>query len=264
MRSKVQGFTLIELVTVIVIIGILATMTTNIITLPVRGYVDLARRTTLVDNAETALRLMQRDVRRALPNSLRVDAGSALEMLHTSDGGRYRARKKASDGSGDILDFTLSDNRFDVIGALSSAPQQGDIVVYNLGNGVSNADAYAGANRAALAASSTTTSITLSSAKQFPLQSPQQRFFIVDTPVSYSCDNGSLWRYSGYSISSAQSHTPSGTTGQLLVNQVSHCVFTYNAGTATHSGLLTLQLTLSDDSGESVTLLHQIHVDNMP
>lgn len=259
--SRQVGFTLIELITVIVIIGILATMSTNIITLPVQAYVDLARRTTLVDNADTALRLMQRDIRRALPNSLRLNAaGTSMELLHTSEGGRYRAQK-ASDGSGNTLDFSTADASFDVIGSLNNAPQ-GELVIYNLGSG--EADAYAGTNRATLASSANTTSIVLTAAKQFPLASPHQRFYVVDTPITYRCDGGRLLRYSDYPISSTAADPPSSVTGQLLVNQVGACQFVYTDGTATNSGLLSLQLTLTDDAGESVFLLHQVHVDNAP
>lgn len=258
-----QGFTLIELITVIVIVGILATMTTEIITLPVKSYLDLQRRGTLVDNAETALRLMQRDIRRALPNSIRITGGgTALELLHTSDGGRYRA-KLAADGSGNILDFTTSDSSFDVIGSLSANPR-GELVVYNLGQ--LQADAYAGGNRTTVSSTSTQTLIQLSAAKKFPLPSPQQRFFIIDTPITYRCDlsSGVLLRYSGYSITATQINPPAGVAGQLQVNQLSACSFAYTAATATRSGLITLQLSLTDDAGETHRLLHQVHVDNTP
>jgi MSHA biogenesis protein MshO len=104
----------------------------------------------------------------------------------------------------------------------------------------------------------------LTSAKQFPLSSPHQRFYVVDTPITYRCDANRLMRYSGYAISSTAADPPSGVTGQLLVNQVSDCQFVYTEGTSTNSGLLTLQLTLTDDAGESAQLLHQVHVDNAP
>lgn len=260
MRRAANGFTLIEIVTTIVIVGILAPITIEAIALPVRSYFDMQRRTTLVDNAETALRLMQRDIRRAVPNSIRISGGTTLELLHTSDGGRYRGKLTAA-GSGNILDFTTADSSFDIIGNLQSAPQ-GQLVIYNLGN--SSADAYSGNNRAAIAATSTVSRIDLSSATQFPLQSPQQRFFVVDTPITYRCSGGSLLRYSGYNISASQPDPPSGISGQLLANKVGACAFSYSTSAASRSGLVTLQLTLTDESGESSRLIHQIHVDNAP
>ena len=257
-RQHTKGFTLIELIIVMVIVSILATMTTDIITLPVKSYIDLERRTTLVDTAEITLRRMQRDIRRALPNSIRITGGNTLELLHTTDGGRYRAKP-----IGDILDFTVVDNSFDVLGSLHAVPS-GELVIYNLGS--TGANAYAGDNRASITNTSTIDKIVLSSATLFPFSSPQQRFFIVDTPITYTCANGELRRYDN-SIDAG--YTIGGTTSGLLYKlqakaDTIFCSFSYNAGSATRAGLVTLEITLTDEIGESAKLIHQVHVDNMP
>lgn len=275
-KHKFQGFTLIELIMVIVIIGILGTMTTKIITQPVKSYLDLQRRATLVDTAELALRRMQRDIRRALPNSVRITGGgTVIELLHVEDGGRYRARQDfsaaatsglcATNPAGDVLDFTLADNCFEVTGSLKVFNPQvtagESLVIYNLG-GVF-ADAYAGSNRTTVINSSNANVIKFNAFK-FPFSSPRQRFFIVDTPVTYRCINNQLLRYSGYAIGATQPNPPAGVTGQVQADKIAGCRFTYNPGTAARSGLVTLEVTLTDAMGESIQLMQQVHVDNVP
>jgi len=275
-NSKSLGFSLIELIVVIVIVGILATMTTSIITLPVNSYLDLQRRTTLVDTAELTLRRMQRDIRRAVPNSVRITGGgTVIEMLHIKEGGRYRAQQDTTPSAvtagcgslaNDVLDFTTVDTCFEVTGSLKVfnplATAAESLVISNLG-GVS-ADAYAGSNRTTVTNSSNAKVIALNPGLRFPFSSPQQRFFIVDTPITYRCTSSNrLLRYSGYTISAAQPNPP-GVTGQIQADKIASCLFTYSPGSASRSGLVTLTITLTDAKGESVQLMHQVHVDNLP
>ena len=90
--------------------------------------------------------------------------------------------------------------------------------------------------------------------------------------MSYLCDTaaGTLTRYAGYSI--ATSHTSrdsaaelisAGATDTLVADQVSACSIAYAPGTSQRAGLVTLQLSIAD-AGESISLLHQVHVNNVP
>ena len=49
----------------------------------------------------------------------------------------------------------------------------------------------------------------------------------------------------------------------LIADHVSTCGMAYTPGTAERAGLVTLNLAVSD-AGESVSMLHQVHVDNIP
>jgi len=276
-----RGFTLIELIMVIVITGIIAAVVSVFIRSPVQGYMDLSRRAELVDAAESALRLMARDIRRALPNSIRINGANAIEMINTVEGVRYR--HEAPGAPLQRLNFSAADASFNAVGTFNNittpfASNGHRLVIYNLGT--TGADAYDAATQVITPAATTFTidadptppggsgaedRITLSAGHQFPFQSPRQRLFLVDGPISYICNTGTsfLHRYTGYGLAIAQPVPPVGVTGIPLTRHVSACTFTYSAGTATRAGLVTLELTLTD-SGESVRLLHQVHVDNVP
>lgn len=275
MRARSAGFTLIEIVIVIVVTGILATIVVAFITSPILGFTDTTRRAGLVDAAEQTLRRMARDIRQALPNSIRIaGGGSVIEMLNVVDAGRYRGDPPPNDSDA-ILDFTAPDTDFDVIGPLQNFPAintaSDEVVIYNLtATGPTNS-AYVGDNRAALSSGATSaTHIQLAAATQFPLASPRQRFFVVDTPVTYLCNAGQLHRYDGYTITANQANVDTegellaaGAARALMTEQVAACTFTYQPGTSQRAGLVTLSLVLTDQS-ESIRLLHQVHVYNTP
>ncbi|MEO6147359.1 MAG: prepilin-type N-terminal cleavage/methylation domain-containing protein, partial [Sulfuriferula sp.] len=204
MTKSQRGFTLIEAIIVITITGIVAGMVAVFIRAPVQGYFDSARRAELTDIADTAQRRISRDLRLALPNSVRVSGGNYLEFLQTSGGGRYRAEVDNS-GAGDILDFTTSDNSFDVLGPpVAKVPGAMNLVaVYNLG--IPGADAYRGDNTSVMTTGGNTVTIN---PFQFPFASPANRFQIISYPVSYVCagvgtdasgnGTGTLTRYWNY------------------------------------------------------------------
>jgi MSHA biogenesis protein MshO len=278
-----KGFTLIELIIVILIIGILSGVIFTILSGPMTQFVQVEQRANLVDIAETALLRMTREIRLALPNSIRINAGPEIEFIRTVDGGRYREKVDPSDAniqcsskSDERLSFSSNTDCFEILGALQNLPgtpltgsNQSNcldqtalcMVVFNTGQ--SGANVYAKDNIAAIETISTT-SITFNNADvagfKFPYKSPRQRFFIIDTPVKFTCDGTKIDRVFDYDFFAG-----TGGTSNLLVNQLTDCTFTYNAGTATRSGLVTISITVRDDDlGQEVTLLQQAHVDNQP
>lgn len=264
-RAPTAGFTLVELVVVIVIIGILSALGGKLIMRPVSNYIDLNRRARLVDQAEMAMRRMQHDIRQALPNSIRVDSsGHYLELVNTVAGGRYRHYPDPVTG-GNVLDFSQTDDGFDVLGSLSSAPVSGQkAVVYNISATGSSGNIYASSpdNTAQIGSGSTVDSVNLSPPFHFIHPSPYQRFFVIDQPVTYACEGGVLNRYSGYPLSQSQP-TGSLSNPSRVANSVTSCQFSYEPGVNQRAGLVTLDLDLSEE-GETITLLHQVHVVNAP
>ncbi|MGE0482883.1 MAG: type II secretion system protein [Gammaproteobacteria bacterium] len=298
-----RGFTLIELIVVILLLGIVAVMAGRNITGPVLGFVDTSRRAALVDTGHTAVNRITREVRLALPNSVRISGGTALEFLRTRTGGRYRVAVDPGLPSSDPLDFGGGDTSFDVLGTLrafgqicaattpscggpaaSTAACMADprldcLVVYNTGQpedcgllASGRTNAYCGDNVAGIDAADVGagTIAFVNDAGAFPLSSPNQRFHIVDTPVSYLCDLGTrtLRRYDGYAIGAVQPTvaSPPAVSGRVLADNLTGCEFSYDPGTATRSALVAVRLTFADAAapGERVVLYEQAHVPNTP
>lgn len=279
-RRPASGFTLIEMIMVIVITGIIAGMIAVLIRAPVEGYVDSVRRAELTDAADVALRRITRDVRLALPNSLRVMSSGGvnyIEFIMTSSGGRYRDPADGSTG-GDFLSFTsTTDTSFDVLGPAPAVAANDFIVIYNLGTGYRPADAYQyvncgsapGCNIAQVSAVNGNT-VTLTAnpfaSQSPPLPSPSARFQVVPggvRAVTYACPGatGNLTRQWNYGFNAGQA-APSGGSSALLATNAA-CVIDYASAATGRNGLLYISLTLTS-GGESVTLFQQIHVDNSP
>ena len=265
--SRQRGVTLIEMVIVISITAIIAGGVAVFISRPFESYVDAARRAELTDIADTALRRMTRDVRTALPNSIRITTVGGvtyLEYLQTSGGARYRAEPDSA-GGGDPLLFTTADSSFDVVGTMPTFAGGESIVIYNLANSGATANAYFGDNRAAYS-SNTASTITLTAATQFPFASPGKRFHVVQYAVTYSCNpaTGDLRRYWNYGITAAQATPPVTANNALLATNITACSFSYDAtGTGLRTGLLTLTLKVERDN-EAVQLFQQVHLNNVP
>ena len=286
MRVTNSGFTLIELVITIVLTTIVVSFMSVFISGPVQSYTDSSRRAVLVDVAENSLRRVARDVRRALPNSVRITtAGSvvALEMLNTVDGVRYRDRPPPGNPSR-RLRFTAPDDAFNSVGTFSDIVRPFSstshyLAIYNVG--VSGANAYELANVITPPGTQIDIdtdavpgedNIRLSPPFQFAYPSPGKRVYLIDEPVSYLCDGalGTLTRYSGYAITASQSNRDSdaellaaGASSTLIAIRIGACSMAYTPGTAQRAGLVSLAIDVTE-AGETISLLHQVHVDNVP
>jgi MSHA biogenesis protein MshO len=264
---------------------------------PVRQAADVSVRAQLSDAADSALQRIARDVRLALPNSVRTAcSGLCVEFIPVRTAGRYRGEASGAGcvaagdtGGSDELAFDIAVSCFKSIGSVPNpatinvaGPLASNdfLVLNNYGAGFAGQDAYATAgtlNRATISgaveqggvrerinfvAPVTFGSMTFNRTLH---DSPGRRFYVVTTPVTFECDtvNRTLKRWSGYAYGAAYTNG----TGLLLSSNVTGCAFDYTS-LGSQIGLLTLRLTLSKNvssgQAETVSLYHSIHVSNVP
>jgi len=285
------GFTLVEMIIVIVITGIIGGMVAMFIRAPVQGYMDSARRAEMSDIADTALRRLARDLRTAVPNSVRLPtpAGSTyIEFMPTKDGGRYRVANVGAGGcgaTGNDLDFTAADTCFEIVGTPITFVAGDQIVIGSTqsdGNPPYLLDTSASGVRRAIAAAGVGNNLTfvkMTSTVKLPdsAELDGHRFEVVpkdQQAVTYAClspgtdasgdGTGTLTRYWAYGFNATQvaPGTIVGGSNAVLADKVESCNFVYDTSNQRNSLVaVTLKITRG---GESVNLYHEIHVNNIP
>ena len=292
--TRQRGFTLVELILVIVLVGIIGGVLTMQLAPAIQSYLLVSQRAALTDQADGALRRIVGEVRNAVPNSLRLGDSKCLELVPTKDGGRFRTAPHVGDEvppvSTAYLDDVEARTGFDVLSQMSDPPEPGDAIV--VGNQNPD-DVYSRANVGIVDTSTVSANpsagayrITLSQgnvapgSKDFrlppgydggrfvvvPAQQKTVTYLCVDPGVDQATQDGkgTLYRFASANLNLAPSCTLPASPA-VVTRKVAHCAFLYSPGQGAtqESGFVQLQLTLRD-KGESVPLTIGAHVDNVP
>ncbi len=267
--SRQTGFTLVELVVVIVLLGVVGVGVSSLISSSVQAYVDVARRDDLTQQGRYAVERMTRELRNALPGSVRVngsggsDAVQCLEFVPIVAASSY-------------LDLPVSSaaSSFDAVAFAFS--QEVDTSYYAAVFTASASDVYAGGANNALRAISSVSSaagdkrtINLANPSQFPNASPQRRLYIVADPVSFCAQNNLLTRHAGYAYNATQLLPP--PNGQTLAryirvaeNGAAYSIFNFTPGALQRSGTVHMDLRFSGktEEGEWVKFSQAVFLRN--
>lgn len=260
---------MVELVVSMVIATILAGFVGLTITTPVESYMAQARRAELSDSAETAMRIIARDVSGALPESLRngvVNGAETLEMIEVSAVAGYRAWT-----AGDPLQIGAPDGAFDAAGAqLTGRPLNRLVVGPNRSDATRNPylnTPVISPAGPAMTFNAATRRFSLPAVHTFPAPgSPNQRAYAVVGTTRFVCDTaaGVLRRYQDLPIQPAMNALAGGT---VIARDIASCRFRTLDSTAQNGGLAVVEITVSRayrSNTENVRVMRQLRVENAP
>ncbi len=256
------GFTLVEVIFVVVILGIIAVIGASFVVSALESYHTAQARNHLVQRGRLVLEQMARELRMALPNSVRVSAGGrCIEFMPVVAATHYQG--VVADASNNMAAhnqvttgaFTLSGStpRHVVISPFSPA----DIYTHS-----------APAARVGLGAmgSAPYTSIPFSSDHRFIRNSINRRIYLAADPVRFCLNNGNLVRFYQYGFSTgALGDADPGGASALMSHKVEPkgTAFALSPASQNRNMAVHISLIFRSDTA-SLDLNHQVLIRNVP
>jgi len=267
-RPVQSGFTLIELIVTIVIIGILGVGIANFIGRSVQGYADTGERQQLATIAWIVSEKLSREIRDALPNSFRLNGdNSCLEFIPTIGGSDYlEVPTSSAETTFEVVPFPNYvnadvDSTRDRVAVYPNSLTD----LYALGN----PGTISSSRIDQLSAGTTANALTLelTAAHQFLTDSPTRRVFVVRPPVMYCFDGAFLYRYDDYGFQGSM--PSSGLSNQTVMgSRLANGRFDYVPGTLARNGVVTLGFDVLGDTVDGPaarqSINQEVQIRNVP
>ena len=254
---RCRGFTLVELIIVIILLGIVSTISVRFITFSTQGAVDTSARQQRALSGVVISEQISRALREALPTSVRSD-GDCIEWMPVKAGSNYLNLPRGADPSG-----------FDAISLPNGGSETGRVVVYGYSGDVYEPDNPGPISPPASMDSTGRVDFDGGQNHRFTTNSPRKRFFIVDSPNTL-CQGGEfLYRYRDYNIEptiGANLPTSMPNREVLAANLASDSLsFNVSPPTLTRGAIVSVRFTLEDpDSGETLDVSQEVQIRNVP
>lgn len=278
--GSAKGFTLIELVTVIVILGVVSVGISSFVRSSVQTYVDVSERDALLSQSRFVVERLNRELRNAIPNSVVVRGNSSahcLAFVPIADSTFY-------------LDLPMLPGE-DVVSVVAMADIDGSVFTlqsndYAIVYPVNNDDIYNRSRHHSKQISGCTDDdcsasngvVKLDVAGPFAESSPAQRLYVAREVVRYCATAGNLYRtrfsYNNFNLANLLVTPSNGALmAQGLVNalssdpQVQHNnsddPFRVYDATLQRNGFIHLLLRFARGD-EVIAFSNEVHIPNVP
>ena len=260
--ARRNGFTLVELVIAIVLLSIVATISVRFVTLSTQGAIDTGARQLRALSGVVISEQISRALREALPTSVRTNNdGSCIEWMPALAASNYIDLPRGG-----------TPNSFEAAALPDGNSANGRIVVYGYGRDLYDpSDPGPISPPATVPAGTSAVTVTFDSSEthRFNTNSPQKRFYVVDTPVTFCQVGRSLYRYKNYGIENAiGGNLPTGMPNrEVLATSLKRnsLIFSITPPSLQRGAVVEFEFVLEDtDSGETMTLRQEVQIRNVP
>ncbi|MGL4900070.1 MAG: PilW family protein [Shewanella sp.] len=269
-----QGFTLVEMVTVILILGILVVGVSSFIIFGTRMFVESSTVDQVLSQSRFALERMTRELRSALPNSVRLNGDNltyqCIEFVPTEASTSYVAMPIAPSAAAlsgtvmvDNLSSKLAVNQYAWIYPLTERD-------------VYDAAAQKRAQINSMSTLANQMTLTFTANVRFADASPRQRIYFASAPVSYCVEKApaanelTLTRYTGYGLVASQPAPKDMGSGVLMAQGIANALtssadlpFILTPSSLVNNAMVQLQPRFNVN-GETLQYRHQVQVINVP
>ncbi|MCU7961922.1 type II secretion system GspH family protein [Shewanella sp. SM101] len=274
-KKSTLGFTLVEMVTVILILGILVVGVSSFIIFGTRIFVESSSVDQVLSQSRFAVERMTRELRSALPNSVRLNSDSltyqCVEFVPIEASTTYLAMP--------IIPAAAASTGIVILDNTASAIRVNQFAwIYPL----VDADVYSSARqkRAQIKTPPLTlanqVTLTFTAPTRFAEASPRQRIYFGSSPVSYCFEKGAsgndlqIVRYAGYNFNTVQPNPATMGTGVLMAQSVANVLnngadlpLILTPSSLVNNAMVHLQPRFNVN-GETFQYRHQVQVINVP
>ncbi|QSP96036.1 type II secretion system protein [Marinobacter salinisoli] len=259
---RTNGFTLIELIMVIVLLAIVATISVRFVALSTQGAIDVGSRQLRSFTGVVLSEQVSRVLREALPGSVRVNGdGSCIEWMPLVAASNYLSLPRGA-----------SPTSFEAVPLAGGETAAGRIVVYGYGSNLYSVASPGPVSPPATlptGASPVTVSFAGGVSHRFSAQSPARKFFVIEDPRTLCQQGQYLFRYRNYGIQPAvASSLPASAPNRevLAAGLVPNSLdFEVVPPTLQRNGVVAFRFQLqSDQTGEITSVSQEVQIRNVP
>ena len=259
--SKEQGFTLIEIIMVILIVGIIGTTGSELISTFFSGFSDTESRMELFEEGELAMMRMERDLHNMVPNGIDITTNNATDIHF----GIIDETALPTAGLSGRFTYPTPANLDQIQDEMNTAAlSSGNLIsIYN--TSWDNLTASPSTNRRVYHVDSVASNI-MTIHKDVIAAPSTHRYYPVTTAVRYYLDGtGSVLLRAESSITHNTDFlsTLNSQQGYPLLSNITSLAFNYSPSSLTSNSLVTISFTISR-KGNRINLHKEIQVQNVP